>query len=299
MARGAPSPPRPPIESETLPEHLDAVGADAATRRFAEALQIEGLAAIDLGPESLALCDQAARDVEPLFMDPEVRRVQDAWRRSAAVRSLATLPGVLRTLETVYDRRPFPFQTLNFRRGSEQEPHRDAMHFHSAPAGFMCGLWIALEDVRPDAGPLTYYPGSHRSPYPDADPANRGLSGAAFVERLARQLAEAAAPARQALLKRGQAVVWTANLAHGGAPVSSPDATRRSLVVHYYFEDCSYFTPLVTGFDPDRRKLRAPANVLTGTWVWPREDGRRLPIRPTAVLNSAGQALLRKVHRLS
>jgi ectoine hydroxylase-related dioxygenase (phytanoyl-CoA dioxygenase family) len=59
------------------------------------------------------------------------------------------------------------------------------MHFHSAPAGFMCGLWIALEDVRPEAGPLIYYPGSHRSPYPDADPANLGLSTGGFVNRMA------------------------------------------------------------------------------------------------------------------
>lgn len=28
----------------------------------------------------------------------------------------------------------------------------------------MCGVWVALEDVGPDQGPLVYYPGSHRWP---------------------------------------------------------------------------------------------------------------------------------------
>ena len=31
----------------------------------------------------------------------------------------------------------------------------------------MCGVWIALEDVDEDNGPLEYYPGSHRLPYFD------------------------------------------------------------------------------------------------------------------------------------
>ena len=26
----------------------------------------------------------------------------------------------------------------------------------------MCGVWVALEEVTPDNGPLCYYPGSHR-----------------------------------------------------------------------------------------------------------------------------------------
>ena len=32
----------------------------------------------------------------------------------------------------------------------------------------MCGVWIALEDVDPDEGPLSYYPGSPRLPYVSA-----------------------------------------------------------------------------------------------------------------------------------
>ena len=32
------------------------------------------------------------------------------------------------------------------------------------PEGFMCGVWVALEDMDMENGPLVYYPGSHKLP---------------------------------------------------------------------------------------------------------------------------------------
>ena len=62
--------------------------------------------------------------------------------------------------ESFYGREPLPFQTLNFRVGTQQEPHSDAFHFNSDPPGFMCGVWVALEDIDEASGPLVYFPGS-------------------------------------------------------------------------------------------------------------------------------------------
>ena len=67
-------------------------------------------------------------------------------------------------LEELYGREPLPFQTLNFKLGTQQAAHSDALHFNSMPAGFMCGVWVALEDIDMDNGPLVYYPGSHKLP---------------------------------------------------------------------------------------------------------------------------------------
>ena len=80
------------------------------------------------------------------------------------MRALATAPKVLALLDELYGREPLPFQTLNFRRGTQQAPHSDALHFSTIPAGFMCGVWVALEDMDMDNGPLVYYPGSHLLP---------------------------------------------------------------------------------------------------------------------------------------
>src|SRR5207247_2034074 len=74
-------------------------------------------------------------------------RLMDAWIISENVKALARAPKVLAMLEEFYGRKPLPFQTLNFPFGTEQTVHSDAIHFNSMPATFMCGVWVALEDM--------------------------------------------------------------------------------------------------------------------------------------------------------
>lgn len=52
---------------------------------------------------------------------------------------------------------------LNFPRGSQQETRSDTYFFNSIPSGFMCGVWVALENIHPDSGPLLYSPGRSSS----------------------------------------------------------------------------------------------------------------------------------------
>lgn len=286
--------PRVPWIHGDLEARLGAIGADETTCAFARALRDDGLAPFDLGPEAAALCERAAADVERYFQAPGVRRVQDAWRESPAVRALAGHPAMLSALEAAYGRRPFAFQTLNFRQGSEQNVHTDALHFHSDPPGFMCGVWIALEDVRPESGPLTYYPGSHKLPYPEALLAQGPLDEDAYTLRLRDELQAAGLAPAAAMPRKGQAVVWVANLAHGGSPIQDPTSTRRSLVVHYFFEDCAYYTPLTSRLHEGRKRLRLPMDVATGRCVWPRREGRPLAIRPQAVAHWAWRAMRRR-----
>jgi len=91
-------------------------------------------------------------------------RIQDAYRSSQTVKDIACDERITTLLTKLYGRQAFAFQTLNFRYGSQQATHSDAMHFHSSPERYMCGVWIALEDVFFDSGPLHYYPGSHKLP---------------------------------------------------------------------------------------------------------------------------------------
>jgi hypothetical protein len=46
--------------------------------------------------------------------------------------------------------------------------------------------------------------------------------------------------------RKGQALIWVANLLHGGDRVVDFERTRWSQVTHYYFEGCSYYTPLTS-----------------------------------------------------
>jgi hypothetical protein len=295
-------PPTPWFESDALEVYLAGASLGAETEAFVRALARDGYAAVDLGDAARSLCDQAVADTEPYFHAGAVR-VQDAWYRSSAVRELATAPAIRRLLTAAYGREPIPFQTLNFQRGSQQALHADSIHFHSVPERFMCGVWIALEDVAPGSGPLVYHPGSHRLPVMSMRDA--GVNSArptpadyerSFVPRFAERIAASGLPQARALLKKGWAFVWAANLAHGGSPIEADGATRRSLVVHNFFEDCLYFTPITSDVEAGRLDLRVPPNVRTGGWAWPRRDGRPAMPKAKRIAAAVIRDLLRRPH---
>jgi ectoine hydroxylase-related dioxygenase (phytanoyl-CoA dioxygenase family) len=179
-------------------------------------------------------------------------RVMDAWRINENVRALAVSPIVLSALEELYGRKPLPFQTLNFRVGTQQPAHSDTVHFNSDPPGFMGGVWVALEDIDMDNGPLMYYPGSHKLPEVtmqdvgvEADPSHYGD----YERFIGRLIEEKGLEPDYATIKKGQALIWSANILHGGALQRDKSRTRRSQVTHYYFEGCKYWTPLVSSAD--------------------------------------------------
>jgi len=192
-------------------------------------------------------------------------RVPDAWTVNENVRKIATNPAIINLLSGLYGRPAFPFQTLNFAVGTEQHVHADLVHFCADPLHFMCGVWVALEDIREGAGPLIYYPGSHK--WPVILPGDVGAPQATkeipyehyhLLEKAWETEIEArgAKPA-QFLPSKGQALIWDANLLHGGAPQNDRSLTRHSQVTHYFFEGCSYFTPL-TGASREPVAIKPP-----------------------------------------
>ncbi len=189
------------------------------------------------------------------------RRVQDAWTISDNVRSIAVAPTVLELLEQLYERRPIPWQTLNFRIGSEQASHSDAMYFNSDPAGFMCGVWVALEDIDQTCGPVVYYPGSHKLPELNARilrEATGRTDGPAYEEYVLELVEEAGIEPAYATLSKGEALIWAANLVHGGSPQTDRARTRWSQVTHYVFEGCRMWKPFLSD---DERVYFEPALI--------------------------------------
>ncbi|SHN64949.1 phytanoyl-CoA dioxygenase family protein [Erythrobacter sanguineus] len=178
------------------------------------------------------------------------RRVQDAWEFDDDVRAIASNPQVLSLLRKLYGRAAFPFQTLNFPVGTQQAVHSDSVHFSSLPERFMCGIWLAMEDVAAGAGPLFYVRGSHSWPIvTNAMIGRRGfgqdLNSAQdpFAEAWSALTRAHGASEEPFLARKGQALIWSANLLHGGSPQTDPTLTRWSQVTHYFFDDCIYYTP--------------------------------------------------------
>ncbi len=152
-------------------------------------------------------------------------------------------------LRILYERRPIPFQTLTFRFGSQQRAHTDFIHFNSFPARFMCGIWVALEDVSHENGPLFYYPGSHR--LSQLDIFDIGISSdeswrpryEAYEDFEHDLMEELGFKAVEFYAQKGDALIWSSNVVHGGMPVLREGSTRWSQVTHFLFENCIYYQP--------------------------------------------------------
>ena len=70
----------------------------------------------------------------------------------AAGRQVWTFPAVINFLRQWFRDDPVACQTLFYFFGSEQQPHQDTIHLTPFPAGYMCGVWVALEDVTLGSG---------------------------------------------------------------------------------------------------------------------------------------------------
>lgn len=176
----------------------------------------------------------------------DFNRIQDAWHISHNVYKVATNRTVLSILEQLYQHKPKPFQTLNFLRGTGQPVHSDSIHFNSEPFGLMCGVWTAFEDVGLDQGPLIYYAGSHKLAemnYPDFGLEASASSYDQYLAKLQEIIAENNFEADYGVLKKGQALIWSANLLHGGSDLVNLESTRKSQVTHYYFEGAKPWRP--------------------------------------------------------
>ncbi|MBK8816878.1 MAG: phytanoyl-CoA dioxygenase family protein [Methylococcaceae bacterium] len=203
------------------------------------------------------------------------RRVQDAWREITLVKQIACDRKILTLLEILYQRKPIPFQTLNFSLGSEQKIHSDCIHFSAKPERYMCGVWVALEDIDENNGPLIYYPESHTLPIVTME--DLGIDGSKtplnyeayrlYENYIEDMLVGLKLKPLSLDIKKGDALIWSANLLHGGAPIRDKTKTRFSQVTHYYFDNCLYYTPLFSNTFQGKLFYRQIVDIETGTPV--------------------------------
>jgi hypothetical protein len=287
-----PLPGVPAIESP----FFEAIFADApdVVQQLARHMQQQGFAVIEFPePELDAMCEAIKANLAShydaqawqAFRDGAEGglRVQDAWQFDENVKRIACNATLLDCLSRLYGKRAWPFQTLNFPVGTEQHFHSDAVHFSSVPERFMCGVWLALEDITPDNGPLLYYPGSHRWPLytnehiglcvaEQAEAPNQSI-----YQPMWQALVDAhGVPQRQFLAKKGQALIWAANLLHGGCAHLNRQATRWSQVTHYFFENCAYYTPMLSDPFYGSIDFRNLVNIQTGQAMPQRYAGHKI-----------------------
>lgn len=251
----------PDVESPFFERIFQSKNVPPETVEIARKLNEDGFAVIDFpDPDFNQLSAKIINTLNPQYDWDGWRsgkvpnlRIQDAWKQMPEVGRIAGNRQILKLLSDLYGRRAFPFQTLNFAVGTQQHFHSDSIHFSSCPERFMVGVWVALEDIDEENGPLVYYPGSHKLPiftseHIGVNPHRRAGEPYAhygcYIKAWEELVDVLGLKPLYFHARKGQALIWAANLLHGGAAQKNNRRSRYSQVTHYYFDDCAYYTPL-------------------------------------------------------
>lgn len=206
-------------------------------------------------------------------------RIHDIHSHCDEALALYLHPRIYDFIELALGEEAVAIQSLYFEFGSQQLLHRDPVVVPIGEPGHMIAAWIALEDISPDCGPLTYVPGSHRLPYYELAPGEYQYDGRRMgPEVVEKGLAWEDEQYRRHGLekklftpKKGEFLLWHASLSHGGSEVRDERLTRKSLVVHFTsrrtYEERS-ITIAEPGPDGDRQEVLATRELIE-------RDGRR------------------------
>ena len=189
-------------------------------------------------------------EVERLLSDADVHplpngKIMFAHLHSAVLNNVISDERLLRLLNFVFRQPVIPFQTINFRNGSQQKAHSDSIHMTTYPLGYLAAGWLALEPVTDANGPLFYYPGSHRMPYflsPQLDAQMQELSlnedrYSGYETAIGKLLEGTDYQKAHFYANPGDLLIWHANLLHGGEPILDTATSRKSMVAHYFARD--------------------------------------------------------------
>ncbi len=216
------------LEGFFEPARLDAVWAayEAALADGRVAVPLEPIAPEDTLP---------GRALNPHFAVPEIA-------------AMLHDPALVAVVAMLFDARVRPFQTIIGHKGSQQREHSDSIHMTTYPLGYLAGAWIAFEEIHPESGPLVYYPRSHRLPYlfshdvgisvQDFQVSGYHSYHERYEPALAEMLAREGFEARSFQARKGDVLLWHANVVHAGSPRRDPRLSRKALVCHYFADGC-------------------------------------------------------------
>jgi Phytanoyl-CoA dioxygenase (PhyH) len=202
---------------------------------------LEGLIDDDLVDAVNAEIDQAVAAGYQGYKYGTSQRIEHLHDHYPSIRRLFLDRRYLDPLDNLFGARARPCQTLTYVFGSQQDAHQDTVHLTPFPAGYMCGVWIALQDIVPDSGELVVYPRSHRLPrvyLHEVGCAKVAGDWTEFGRTVVRRWGELIEQERLEPVvyrpKKGTVLIWHENLMHAGSQRRDQSLERRSIVIHTF-----------------------------------------------------------------
>ncbi len=202
--------------------------------------------------EDAIAAGNAAPPAEPVYEgDPLPGRLHNVHFFVRAMDRMLHEPRMNRVVGLLLGAKAMPFQTIVGHKASQQPAHSDAIHMTTYPCGYLAANWVAFEDIDALAGPLVFYPGSHKLPYVLSEdlgiPAGTGYERyvSDYEPAIQRAIAEHGLQPEHFLAKKGDVLLWHANLLHGGSRLQDPKRSRKALVCHFIADGVVCYQDLV------------------------------------------------------
>jgi len=154
--------------------------------------------------------------------DPAVRqspyKLNDLYQESDAIRDAVMSKRLMQVLAPLIGGTPMICNSLSFEYGSQQPHHFDTFYMPPTVRNQMLATWVALEDVHEQAGPLEYFPGSHKiEPFRARDGSYNLTSDERgdFEEYIATELGREGLEEQAFCAKKGDVFIWHARVEQG------------------------------------------------------------------------------------
>ncbi len=235
---------------------IDSSSVEEKLKNAARALVTDGLAVLR-GWHDKATCVQVIKEYQRwcaenhdyvsnnLDANGHEKRLCNFHLCSEAASSLGNNHELAKLLDYLFGYEASIYTSLTFKYGTQQPVHRDTPHFATWPPNYFFGVWVALDDVHPDSGPLFYIKNAHRF---GADPKQ-------FWDQAVERIPEGSAQEKCLMAldlyngyvirksssygeplmldaKAGDTVIWHPQTPHGGSLARNPELPRWSIVFH-------------------------------------------------------------------
>lgn len=163
------------------------------------------------------------------------------------MRSLALYPPLMEQMKALIGEDLLLHLALTGWVSTERNWHQDDYLNPSHVNCYYTAVWIALDDIHPDAGPFEYIPGSHKWPLLRGEKVRAHMSQrdlknfndwpwiseSFVVPAIEEEIERRDLPTEKFIAKRGDVLIWHSRLMHRGTLANQPGMMRKSLICHY------------------------------------------------------------------
>ncbi|HJY77949.1 MAG TPA: phytanoyl-CoA dioxygenase family protein [Burkholderiales bacterium] len=122
-------------------------------------------------------------------------------------------------------------QTMLFDLNTASLPSQDWYRLDRVPNGSLIAAWIALENIREQAGRFYIIPGSHE--LGDFGAREPGVTLERWIKRIGDYVEQHRSSQFAPALRRGDVLLWNLRSVHGSLPTQDESCSRKSLTAHY------------------------------------------------------------------